>query len=910
VQSKKSLFRYLRLVAGVLQVGRDRWARRGQPGGPVLPTGGWPGGPALPGRIWLSALPVIACLSGLRAAENPSDPSRYNVVWDAPSADCHGSMPLGNGDIGVNAWALADGTLHLLISKTDAWDDSARLVKVGEVVVRFDPAVFAGPFKQELDLKTGSILIQDKIRVWVDANHPVIHVTTDCPATAHLELWRTNRTEITQVECSDVMLNRGKPEQKEGPMFAEPDTLVQGESGRTTWFHHNRTSVGPAITAKIQGLTGFKQADPILNRIFGGRILPSPHGIDITVLTQQPSTPEQWLAGMEDVIRRSGEPDFAAHKKWWADFWDRSWIRATANTNAAAVTALFPANKHPLRIGEDQAGHSRFAGEIRNVRVETNATGGVTFAAEVKPAVGEKGRIFDKITPGGADGFLLDAYPGNSLRLISGSTQSNAKDVLPAGQWAHVVAVADAAAGGWRVSVNGKAVVDTTGVCVADEAAYVSQMVALQRFVTACAGRGAYPIKFNGSIFTVAPDEKSGHDYRRWGPGYWWQNTRLPYLALCTWGDFEMMRPLFKMYAEELLPLCKYRTRLYCGHGGAFYPECIYFWGAMFSETYGWTPFEQRADKLQESRWHKWEWVGGLELCWMMLDYYEHTLDRAFLEKTALPFCHEILTFFDQHYQTGAEGKLVMHPAQALETWWECTNAMPEVAGCIAVTERLLLLPDALSAERAFLQQFHAKLPALPLREIDGRQALAPAATFSMKRNCENPELYAVFPFRLVALGKPNIGWGLEALKHRTDKGDFGWRQDDLFMAYLGLTEEARRNLVNRAKRHDKKERFPAFWGPNYDWTPDQDHGGVLVKGVQSLLLQTDGRKIYLLPAWPRDWNCDFKLHAPLKTVVTGTVKDGKLMAWDVTPKERKADVVIVPKTSPSIRTPTPDGTL
>ena len=150
----------------------------------------------------------------------------------------------------------------------------------------------------------------------------------------------------------------------------------------------------------------------------------------------------------------------------------------------------------------------------------------------------------------------------------------------------------------------------------------------------------------------------------------------------------------------NLLPLCKYRTQLYLGHDGAYYPECIMFWGAVFSETYGWTPFEQRKDKLQESGWHKWEWVGGLELCWMMLDYYDHTLDREFLRQTALPFTREILTFFEQHYPTNAQGQLVMHPSQALETWWHCTNAMPELAGCIAVTERLLALPAELAVRR------------------------------------------------------------------------------------------------------------------------------------------------------------------------------------------------------------------
>jgi hypothetical protein len=837
--------------------------------------------------------------------------ANYNVVWEAPSADCRGSMPLGNGDIGLNVWALADGSLHLLISKTDAWDDNARLVKVGEVVVRFAPGTFAGKFRQELDLQTGSIRLKSEIKnrkseilVWVDAHQPVVHVATDLPAVAEIALWRTNRAELAQLQCSDVLMNRKKAGQKEEAMFVEPDTVLTGQKDRIGWFHHNMKSIGPEITAKIQGMTGYQQADPLLHRTFGAVItaakgerlddtqLKSTRGFAITVLTQHPATPAQWLASMDQLVGRAGAPDFAAHKKWWAEFWGRSWLQAWKNTHAVATAgeSVVPANTLPFCVGADQRGGSKFKGEIRNVRVPTHFTGNFTLEAEVKPAAGDFGRIFDKITPGGKDGFLLDAHPGNSLRLISGTTQLNFKNVLPAGQWAHIVATADAS--GWKISINGKPLADTTVPVVADEAAYVSQMYALQRFITACAGRGAYPIKFNGSIFTVAPDDKNDHDYRRWGPGYWWQNTRLPYFYMCAAGDTEMLKPLFKMYVEELLPLCKYRTQHYCGHGGAFFPECIYFWGSMFSETYGWMPFEQRTDKLQESRYHKWEWVGGLELCWFLLDYYDHTLDRAFLDQTALPFCREILTFFDQHYPTGADGKLFMYPAQAVETWWECTNAMPEVAGCLAVTERLLVLPETPAGERAFWEKLRAKLPPLPLREVEGKQALAPATTFAQKRNIENLELYAVFPFRLIALGKPNIEWGLEALRHRWDKGAAGWRQDDLFMAYLGLADETRRSLVSRARKHDKKHRFPAFWGPNYDWTPDQDHGGVLLKGVQSLLMQTDGRKIYLLPAWPRDWDCDFRLHAPLQTTITGRIRDGKLAELNVTPPERKADVM------------------
>jgi hypothetical protein len=57
------------------------------------------------------------------------------------------------------------------------------------------------------------------------------------------------------------------------------------------------------------------------------------------------------------------------------------------------------------------------------------------------------------------------------------------------------------------------------------------------------------------------------------------------------------------------------------------------------------------------------------------------------------------------------------------------------------------------------------------------------------------------------------------------------------------------------------------------------------------MLMQTIGRRIVLLPAWPARWDCDFKLHAPEQTVVEGKVRAGKIVDLVVTPESRRADV-------------------
>ena len=88
--------------------------------------------------------------------------------------------------------------------------------------------------------------------------------------------------------------------------------------------------------------------------------------------------------------------------------------------------------------------------------------------------------------------------------------------------------------------------------------------------------------------------------------------------------------------------------------------------------------------------------------------------------------------------------------------------------------------------------------------------------------------------------------------------------------------------------------RFPAFWAKGHDYVPDEDNGGNGLLALQHMLLQADGKRILLLPAWPKDWEADFKLRAPLQTTVEGTVRQGKLVNLQVTPAARRADVVIM----------------
>ncbi|HQH74246.1 MAG TPA: DUF5703 domain-containing protein, partial [bacterium] len=209
---------------------------------------------------------VLACMAaiisgipglGLSSPGSEDPAGRYDVVWDSPGGGPAGSVPLGNGDIGLNAWVDSGGGLLFYISKTDFWDDNGRLVKAGRVRVHLDPAPdVKDGFEQTLSLNDATLYVRygkgdavTKLSLWVDANRPLIHVTAESPrpvtATARIELWRTEPYELPSIEVSDIMLDHTQPDQKHGPTVVEPDTVLTGLTDRIGWYHLNKKSVGP-----------------------------------------------------------------------------------------------------------------------------------------------------------------------------------------------------------------------------------------------------------------------------------------------------------------------------------------------------------------------------------------------------------------------------------------------------------------------------------------------------------------------------------------------------------------------------------------------------------------------------------------------------------------------------------------
>lgn len=703
--------------------------------------------------------------SSLNVSAQRTPLDSFNITWTTPGPGSAESMPLGNGDIGLNAWVEPGGDLLFYISKTDAWGDQVTpgmdgwmkqggiLSKLG--MVRVSVGGSTAVFRQVLRLRQGEILVQEgegaaavRLRLWVDANHPVIRVEVE-----------GGQPFLAKVSLEDWRLQEG-------------DTIVKAGRDNITWYHRNKPAdQGTAVSglANDKGL----QDSALANIVFGGVI----HGpglvrsgdnrlvsakavrrqvISIDALTAKTATSREWLSLLDKQKARTGALDWEgnrkAHGEWWDKFWDRSWIMVSGD-NAAWETTR---------------------------------------------------------------GYIL------------------------------------------------------------------------QRYVTACAGRGAYPIKFNGSIFVVDnPEWKSNRqvtpmnaDFRAWGGMFWFQNTRPMYWPRLMAGDFDMMEPLFRMYVN-LLPVNAALVQKYYGHGGAYFQETTPFWGGI--------PY--MGPEVKENYTNHY-FTSVLELSMMMLDYYDYTEDRPFARQYLMPLASAALRFFDEHFGRDSAGRLLLDPDNSIEMFWKVHDPAPDIAGLTAVLTRMVDLPAELGGDRERWKKLLSILPELPRDSLKLLPYTGPQTAHP--HNLENPELYAIYPFCLYGMGKP----GLDLARHTFDVRHFRekgcWNQDPIQAALLGYADVAKEYVYYALTRKDPRLKFPAFWARAHDYEPDEDNGGNGENGLQKMLMQTPGRKILLLPAWPKGWDADFKLHAPYNTTLQGRVVNGKVENLVVTPASRAADVKIL----------------
>jgi hypothetical protein len=800
---------------------------------------------------------VLLAAAGIHAAPVNYPPVQSlagcNVTWDSASTDeSFSSMPLGNGDLGLNVWVERNGDLMFYVAKVDAFDAQHLLPKLGRIRLRTEPPLELDQLKTTLRLEQAAVEVvagDAKFRVWVDANAPVIRVEGHCPTPRKVTLF---------AESLRSWQNAADPL----PGSGTAALLFHDDSDKVVWCYRNQSSVWAANFANQNSPQMVaKTKDPILHRTSGcvlaatgfKRINPttlvSPQAVSamdatVRVLTSQPDSLDAW----KTEALRPVTSDWNAHLAHWKSFWSRSHIFIPKAGEGAYSLDQFRFTQFPQ---------------------------------------------------------ARDAYDGHKE--------------IPAAQ----------------------------------NAFQISQRYALERFCQAIASRGAVPPQYNGSLFTMdMPASVMGFDRPKPNPvspdgrdwaqlSFMWQNTRHPYWAMATRGDYDTITPGMD-FVRNGLDIAKDRCNKLYGIDGAVIFEASWF------HNVGVFPFEGMPGHL---RFHQ---LATIELPAIMAETYAHTRDETFLRDVLLPCAEEGLKFyFNRFPKTDANGRMLMEGVGCAETYQGVKSPATEM-GCMKfLLDQLLTFPiDA--RQRAQFAKWRAMLPDVPTRRIRGMDLLAVGEVYDPGRvDCETPELYSIYPFRQAWLGTPDkLAMARQSFHVRNASLDGtvdwqpvetgGWQSAPVQAAYLGLAREAARlasinfndrfihwsgnitkgpngELMRGATDgpgfvvgdpksglpfpYRPRPRFPAFWECKMDGTPDNDHGANSVNTLQSMLLQSDGKKMYLLPAWPEDWDVSFKLCANDNTTVECEYRNGKVQSLKVTPRWRRADVVDFSTPEARIRT-------
>ncbi len=827
------------------------------------------------------ALTALAAASGMGGQDDSHWTDRYDVAWDSPSRHVWGNMPVGAGDMACNVWVeegtgapsssrdgrdSAAASLMFYIQRSGSFTEIGEHIKLGRIRITLDPNPLedCAEFAQRLILKDGTIAIRAKgrggaafetrLKLWVDQFTHSVHVTIDADqpvsCRAACESWRTEDKSLVEDPEIKKAGKIGTCRFGSFQFVHAPFEVVKLKDegfrfdGDSVLFYHRNPAetMSPNYGIRQQGLEAYK--DQLTN-----------------VIKHRTMGGRLYMANA--VADSAGEGRYSK-----TDF------------KSLTLKSREPARQHHVFV----ATHIAQREDVSDWIAELDAN-----CREVRKTKGN----FDR------NREWWNAFWERSRIIVNPEDKDEDSPLWQMGRNYNLV----------RYQFGGNAY-------------------------------GEFPTKFNGGNLTFDDGPGFDPDWRRWGGDFFTaQNQRLVYWPMLKAGDFDMMPPQFDLYMKAL-PGAMIRVKDAFGHGGAAFSENTDASGIHIPFCYGWKEKGNRYERGEEipfcdararsyvtrgvpvergimiSPSVAWYYHLQLEFTYMILERYRYSGESF---ERYMPFIRESLRFYDEHYQIRKKnrdgkpldenGKLVIYPSQACEAYKGVKNPVDGISGLRACLESLIAIdvPYVTAEDKTYYRSFLERVPDLPFGELEGHRVMSAAEGAKPKTSSEAPQFYPLFPYNRFSLLDDEMQtfhntWKLDTTFRRSHGG---WNQIGIFLARMGMVKEALEYHKLKLGDTENKRRFPTFWGPNYDGTPDHNHGGAGMIGLQEMLMQCFGDpsspegsaaagRILLFPCWDPAVDVDFKLHAPRQTVVEVSLRGGKIRKLSVTPKEREKDVVMM----------------
>jgi alpha-L-fucosidase 2 len=437
---------------------------------------------------------------------------------------------------------------------------------------------------------------------------------------------------------------------------------------------------------------------------------------------------------------------------------------------------------------------------------------------------------------------------------------------------------------------------------------YIENQYYLRRYLMASSSRGAYPVVFNGGLWTW------NHDVRNWVTPHHW-NTQQQYWGLCAQNDCDLLLPYVNTYFR-LMPEAEEHAKKRGVNGAILWSEPHDFFGSM--------TFWDRGDMLNN-------FTPASQMAGLFWEYFEYTGDTAFLSKKAYPFMKKAAEFYVQKLQWDSlKNEYLIFPSQPYES--PRTNQLKN-----PVTDRNMILANFTNCIKAagILQQDKEKtkqwqhildhLWPLPYRTVPDLGEIIELAWYPdgslfpkmeergkwLNGMSQNTSL--VFPAGVIGIDHKNTREynAVSAIVCNHSPQVNAISPDPIVAARMGLGDEALKMMTNGIRR---LQHFPQGLFYNIDhWynlslymdsvnspdiTAQRDYvfderthypSGIPAKpfiqcgmetqsiygaAVNEMLLQSNEGKIRVFPAVPQKWPAAFRLRARGAFMVSSEMLD------------------------------------
>ena len=477
---------------------------------------------------------------------------------------------------------------------------------------------------------------------------------------------------------------------------------------------------------------------------------------------------------------------------------------------------------------------------------------------------------------------------------------------------------------------------------------FMERVRTLHLYYMASSSRGAFPPKWNGSIFTTDGDR------RRWGAQFWVWTMEMHYYALMAADADDLCEPFFRMYTSQA-ESCRVAAAQRWGVAGAFYPETTSFDGPValpqelveeFRAVFlGHQPAATLSTRLRQLcryehhlRTQLYPLEGSsdnhityishvatsaCELALLAWWRYRYSGDGDWLRTRAYPLLRDTVEFYRGLAVRGEDGYFHVYGLNQHEDFWAADDGIWDLAAIRSAAQLAIAAAEILDVDaglRRVWQELLDHLTPYPMGSEPQAQALTggvlaedvwAAGHLGAVDGQHNPEdvwLAPVFPFE---------DWTLETRQPSTDAIvqkllDLAPRMNSILRGDACNTAIRTPIAAVRAGRGDELPAiltayYAAFGALENGWslfegqgkTENQAHSieplgcisFILQEGVVQSVSPRPGQPeiISLFPAWPKEWDASFRLLTRGGFVVSSSTRNGDVQFVEIDSRRGEA---------------------